>query len=59
MKWFTITVYHRGTFAGSETIKARDYHHACKLGLYTAVTIAKDNVHPSQFDSKLVTFNVE
>ncbi len=59
MYWFTITVYHAGKWAGTEIVKARDLHHAHKLAVYVSSTVAKDHVRPSEFNEKLVTFNVE
>lgn len=55
---FTVEVYHKNKKVGTERVMARDIKHAHHMGGYIAGTVAREAVHPSDFDRSRVHFRI-
>jgi hypothetical protein len=53
-----VRVYYRGSCVAEDYLLARDYAHALRLAAYCCRALARDQVHPADFESDAVTFDV-
>lgn len=55
---FYVDVYHKGEHVGNEPVLARDLKHAHHMGAYIASTVAREAIHPRDYDRSRVSFQV-
>lgn len=56
---FYVDVYHKGEHIGNESVLARDLKHAHYMGAYIAPTVAREAIHPREYDRSRVSFQVK
>ena len=55
---FFVKVFHQGKLVSEEPILARDLQHAHYMGAYIAPTVARETIHPRDFDRSRVHWQV-